>query len=468
MPKRSTVLTTAVLACLALAAPASADSISFMRGGDVWVAAPDGSRQTQITHDGGYSYQSRADDGSFIALHGRRLHRLAPDGRLLADFDTPVSGERTDNLSSYFLGPFRPEISPDGSKVAYEYRYFAVENDPGCFPAGYPNCQDVRQWTGIGYSHPDRQTGWDEPGLGRQSGWTHPSWIGNDTLLLSDKSVQFNLDAMIDHVGDGNQEIQGWFSDDGAWSLKDGEITRQGDKAAFVSTKVRSGSDPDIGKSDDQVTIYRLNGAPPALPEQCFSFGSPNGTYKSPTFSPDGGRIAFEDSDGQLPPRILTGEVPPLAGGCRLPSAGANAIIEDARQPDWSPADVPAVGAPVTPVKHDPVAPPEVDPAKPALTVAGGKLRLATALRKGVRVKVTVPAAGRLTAKATAAGRKVGSGKARANGAGAESVTIRLTRAAKRRLQRGSGPAKLKVTVRFLPAGGGKAQVTRTVVKLKR
>src|SRR4051812_6277582 len=47
----------AALVCLplALAASAQADSISFIRSGDIWVAASDGTQQVQLTKDGGYS-----------------------------------------------------------------------------------------------------------------------------------------------------------------------------------------------------------------------------------------------------------------------------------------------------------------------------------------------------------------------------------------------------------------------------
>ena len=43
-----------------------------------------------------------------------------------------------------------------------------------------------------------------------------------------------------------------------------------------MSAKPRDASDPLIGQEDDQVTIYKLNGAPPSLPEQCFSFHNPD------------------------------------------------------------------------------------------------------------------------------------------------------------------------------------------------
>jgi phosphodiesterase/alkaline phosphatase D-like protein len=327
-----------LLGALALAGAAHADSISFMRDGDVWVASTDGSRQVQITHDGRYSYQSQADNGDFIALHGRRLRLIGRDGAIKADFTTPVSAERTDETSSYFLGPFKPEISPDGTKVAYEYRYFEITITPGCFPVTDPKCRTVRQWTGIGYTHSDRLTGWDEPGLGRQSGWTDPSWIGNDTVLLSDKSVLPNLDAMIDHPGDGNQTIQGWFLDENAWYVKDGEVARSGDKAAFVTTRPK-GPNEDLDM-DDQVSVYKMNGPAPALPTACFSYANPAGAYNSPSFSPTGAKIAFEDTGNGG--RILVGSIPSQTNGCQLPAAGAAPILTNAQQPDWGPAGVPA------------------------------------------------------------------------------------------------------------------------------
>jgi len=348
---------------LALAATAQADSISFLRGGDIWVASVDGTKQVQITHDGGYSYQSQANDGTFIALHGRRLRLIGRDGAIRADFTTPVSGERTDETSSYFVGPFKPEISPDGTKVAYEYRYFEINIKPGCFPVTDPKCRDVRQWTGIGYTYPDRLTSWDEPGLGRQSGWTDPSWINNTTVLLSDKSVLPNLDAMIDHPGDGNQTIQGWFLDQNAWYVRDGEVARSGDKAAFVTTRPK-GPNEDLDL-DDQVTIYKMNGPAPALPEQCYSYGSPAGSYNSPSFSPNGRKIAFEDS-GTGFAHILVGNVPDMSTTCSLPSTGGVQILDDARQPDYGPASVPPA-----PQVDEPVA---TTGAASSITATGAKL----------------------------------------------------------------------------------------------
>ena len=111
----------AALVALAVAAPAaSADSIAYVKDGDVWLSTGDGARQYRVTATGGYSDVSQADDGTMIALSGVRLHRLNRQGKVLADFDTPVSDTRPAPAKTFY-GPFDPAISPDGKKVAYTY-----------------------------------------------------------------------------------------------------------------------------------------------------------------------------------------------------------------------------------------------------------------------------------------------------------------------------------------------------------
>src|SRR4051812_49998191 len=92
------------LLLLAGAASARADSIAYVKDGNVWLSTPDASRQYQVTSTGGYSDVSQADDGTMIALNGVRLHRLSRDGKVLADFDTPVSDTRPAGQRVFF-GP---------------------------------------------------------------------------------------------------------------------------------------------------------------------------------------------------------------------------------------------------------------------------------------------------------------------------------------------------------------------------
>ena len=53
--KRPITVALATALSLILAAPAAADSISYLRDGNIWLTTPDGARQTQVTSTGIYS-----------------------------------------------------------------------------------------------------------------------------------------------------------------------------------------------------------------------------------------------------------------------------------------------------------------------------------------------------------------------------------------------------------------------------
>src|SRR6478735_2702811 len=116
----------AALLALAVAAPAaSADSIAYVKNGDIYLSTSDGARQYRV-----------------------RLHRLNRSGRVLADFATPVSDTRPAPAKTFY-GPYDPAISPDGRKVAYTYYYMTQSQSGTCFP---PECVTTINEGGTGYS----------------------------------------------------------------------------------------------------------------------------------------------------------------------------------------------------------------------------------------------------------------------------------------------------------------------------
>ena len=200
-----------VLAC---AATASADSIAYINDGNVWLTTPDGARQFQVTTAGGYSDVTQSDDGTIVALNGVRLHRLARDGAVLADFATPVSDTRPAG-SKQFWGPYDPAISPDGTKVAYTYYWLSQTTTPNCFP---PKCLVALNEGGTGYTWSDRLTDWKTgDAIGYHSGWRHPSWVDNDMTLLANPTHMPNHDLLLDRISDGGNGkgnmVMAWFSD---------------------------------------------------------------------------------------------------------------------------------------------------------------------------------------------------------------------------------------------------------------
>jgi hypothetical protein len=425
----------AALIALAAAAPAAqADSIAYVKDGDVWLATPDGARQFQVTTTGGYADVSQADDGTMIALTGVRLHRLDRMGNVLADFDTPVSDTRPAG-SRVFYGPFDPAVSPDGSKVAYTYYYMTQSQSPTCFP---PQCAIAINEGGTGYSHADRQTAWDE--IGKHSGWRYPIWADDDTTVMTDPTHLPNADFIVDTISDGPPGmLHAWGTDFGTKHVAEGDVARDKSKMAFVT-----------GEADEQLTVYRIpqfpttwkDGSAPAetVPQGCFRYGDPvGGKFRTPTFSPDGRRLAWSQGDG-----IAVATIPDFGAGCTQDGATlGKLVIAGGAQPDWGPADVPSgrKGA--------------------ALGLRAAKTKLRAALSRGLALRVSAPSAGTVRATATKGGKRVASGS-RAVKAGTASVKLEFTRQARRSLKR-AGRVKLSLRVTFTPSKGAAKTATTTV-----
>ena len=485
MPSRSTLLTLAATAAasLAFAAPASADSISYVKDGNVFLTTPDGGRHFQVTSSGVYSYASQADDGTFIALAGERLHKLDRLGNVLADFATPVSDgppppnppDWKDTKTNYFNGPFEPEISPDGTKVSYTYYWQHYTYDYML------NSWRNRLESGTAITHTDRLTAWDEFG-GNLSGWIDGSWVDNDTLARSDAGVPLAEDVVFNDIKlGGGGELRRWFRNYAGYDRSDPELNRQQTMLALSGEAA-----PPTGR---HLGVYRTLGNLTAEPEACFGIfdddqrgRTPNG----PTWSPDGRLLAWQDSAG-----IKTLTVGDLSGGCRIPEDDIKNVVPGGAHPDWGPADVPT-GRPAPkpdPQKPDPGKPGTVvkpidpkkdegkkggDTDKPGTPTADSPLAvsvkstsLRTALKKGLAVKLTAPASGSLKAVAKQGKKVVARGSGTAAAAGQRSVTVKFTAAARKSMRRLKKAPSLTVTVTFTPKGG--AAVTETLkVRLKK
>jgi WD40-like Beta Propeller Repeat len=444
-----------VLAALAVAGPASADSIAYIKDGNVWLTTPSGDRQFQVTKDGGYGYVSQADDGTMIAKYGTRLRKLARDGKVLADFATPVSDNVPGASFEFINGPQDPVISPDGTKVAYGYHAHYTTWDPNC-PYGPNGCYAGKSFVGTGYSHSDRMTGWNEAGFKNHSGWRFPSWIDNDHTLITDPVEPLNYYVWTDTVGD-DQYGEQWFEDWNMVALRDGEVNRQRTVAAFVSSQT---------SISDNIRILRMSQPIPAEPEDCLWIppDAAAGTYSSPSFSPDGTSLAFQDDRGVWVVRDL--DMTNCQGSSELVQ-----LVAGGHDPDWGPADVPvapAQPAPVAPKAPDAPQvtpqPTKVDPpVATTLRIAVKKAKAAKVLRGGLPVSVNSGASGNANAVAQLRKTRVGTGKATVGSSGKGRVVIRFAKKAKRLLRRGGS---LRVTVTFRPSAGGAAQTARASVRI--
>ena len=453
--KLRTAAALAVALSLLVAGPAAADSISYIKDGNVWLTTPDGTRQSQVTTSGIYSYASQADDGTFIALTGERLHKLSRDGKVLADFDTPVSdGPKKGPNENYFMGPYEPEISPDGKLVTYTYGWYHERFDYTC------DCIRYGYDSGTAITYPDRLTAWDEFG-GPLTGWVTASWMSNDTILRSYAGRAFAEEAVVNRVGlgKGDDDMISWldstFDMDEVYQLRDGEITRKGDKAAFVSYDVAHHGES-YRSGFNRIRVYRMTGPPPAKPEACFYFDGNDepDLMSSPSFSPDGSKLVWQYGGG-----ISIADIPDLSGGCQSPDKFDLLVL--GAQPDWGPADVPVAGTPDT---RDPEQPGD----KSKLTVKLPKrMKLAVALHKGISVTVKAGGPGKASATAKLKRSKLGSGSTKVRASGRAKVRIRFSRKAARTLRKHRS-VRLAIVVGFKPAAGGAPVKQSASLTLKR
>ncbi|MDW5596821.1 hypothetical protein VSS74_20915 [Conexibacter stalactiti] len=447
----------AVGAALLLApAAASADSIAYVKDGNVWLTTPDGARQYQVTFDGGYSTVSQADSGRMVALHGDRIRTFDPRGEIINADGTTRYDIRTPHSYSIpetpFRGPFDPVISPNGMKIAYTWYYTQTGSTPNCNPS--TGCQTVYSRQGTGYISPDGRSPFDKPGWSEQTGWVGPSWHADGETLLSDPIQVGNRDAVVHTPGDDSSGLPGgvspWFFEPAArGGLGDGEMTPDESRMVFVT-----------GEQDEQMFIYRAMGGYPHAPDDCLYLegDAGDGRYSSPSWSPDGRQLAFADAHGVnvLPLPEIADECPEVREG----EYSSRLLIPGATSPDWGPADVPparplppenpgggggggggggVVGGGGGPLPGGGSVTPKPDTVKPprgAAITLPKRVALGVALKRGLPVQLSGLPAGTVKVTASARGTTVASGRAKVGRSGSARVTLRFSAKARKRLQR--------------------------------
>jgi hypothetical protein len=387
---------------------AAADSIVFVKDHDVWIAEPDGSGARAVTAGGTSDWPfrspSQANDGTIAAGLGSEVVRLDQQGNVLSRFDPPVPA----GTASFGASPPQDvAISPDGSKVAYTFYGYS------CLPGA--SC-GTRQMTV--YSHSDRAEA-----LGHEFSLTHAEWVTNGSVLgFSGWGNQVNFDQ----PASGDYDAEHWF-DDGETDLTDGELSKQGDRLALLR---------DYG-SGTHLQFYAVNGFTQAPAKAC-NTGNEESLH-DPSWSPDGGRVAFAHSGGvevMALPNVVAGDCPAARSG--------KVIVPGGSEPDWGPADV-----------------------EPRYEISADVARATTvakALEKGLKLTVDTNVAGTLSGSILVAKKKVGAGSASLQ-PGTGSITFRFTKAARRKL---AGKRKLVIYVdaTFRPNRGAAFPVTgRVTVK---
>jgi hypothetical protein len=274
------IATITALVSLALAPSASAASMVFIKGGNVWLGSADGTVERQVTTSGGWDAPSQADDGTILAQQGTQLFRLDRNGNSLA----PAVNTSFTGAPPTWAGPVNPVISPDGINQAYDGEITTSPiYDYGCGCWVYTH--QFATWWGSAtqYSQPNQTLG--------QQDYVDPAWIDNTHLMLTSTGILIDQVATY-AIGAPDNSMTGWFSDPdpNVQALEAGAITRSADKLAFVANL--------NGGVGNEIRIYQTTGPPPSAPiDQC-NIGPNSFQSLRVSFSSDGQSLAYDAPDG--------------------------------------------------------------------------------------------------------------------------------------------------------------------------
>jgi hypothetical protein len=314
------------------ASAASGGSILYEKGGKLWVTSPDGRVKRRIPHTGSFEWPSQADNGTIVAQRGLSFHRLDRRGR---ELNRPITTAfRKNPILPAYNGPFAPQVSPDGTKIAYTYSFIASHFDPAC------NCTRVSPSMNTSYTYANRFVERPDRVFGLMRFYANASWADNRTVMgTTEHLYNYAGDVLnsvaVDPLGGGADSYVTWFSEcvEGCDSIQtlrmyrvdEGEVTRQRDKLVFTAGNLDGPAD------GSRMLIYRVNGPPPRLPGNPCHVTGANGKFTSPTWSPDGKSLAWADRRG-----IWVGQVGDISGQtCQLTRT---LLVPGGSSPDWGPA----------------------------------------------------------------------------------------------------------------------------------
>jgi hypothetical protein len=320
---RATVTASLALGALALMpALAHADSIVYIKDNNVWLAAPDGSKQTQVTSDGTadspYRAPSQADNGTIAVSHNTNIVVLEQNGEVVRTLDPPPL---VDSTSHQVDGvPVYVRISPDATKIAYGFASYSCPVGTDCAARASTSVTDA-----------DRVV---PPSTYGQVVYGDPQWVsGSRLMVFGGYLYQVNLWDL------GQADRFHWF-DDQDWAghgnstdLGDGDLSADG--RLWVGIR---GYDSDVDNRYRQLIWFNATrnpatDAPPPVPTALCLTNQEKGTA-GPTIAPSGDAFAFEQPDGVHVARGISREPD------RCAEAQFSMLLPGASQPDWGRADV--------------------------------------------------------------------------------------------------------------------------------
>ena len=455
------------LAVLGLTATtASAASVAYLDGEEVWIAALDGTSKTRLSAgEGDWRAVTAADSGRIlgVANEAGKISQLSRirlwDSAGTRISDGPLPSEV--NSASTVI-PLAMDLSSDGQFLAYGYSQFFSGFPTSAYYEGHyvVNADTKTRITPIG-----------------KSGETYPSFFGRRIVAIA--SDQNQIDLQQADSGPFGTTYQPWFQTAAALPLKQRrvDVAATGTVLAFELERYDGST-----RAEAKVGVVPIAGIGGALNDPAGCFLPASGLASDVSISQDATRIAWKDDQGvkvagipnfsgvddcvfTSPPVVIspTGSSPSIGG------ADAAAILR-ARTPAPPVLPGPLPRPLPRPVPPGPLPGPLPGPEGGARLALSGVVRLtakAIISTRGVAISVQVTRAGpvtvRVTVPASRLGRRgaavvVASGSARAKKAGRLTVLVKRTPAGRR------GAARLRgarATVRVVQ---GTLRASRTVV----
>jgi hypothetical protein len=307
-----------------------------------------------------------------------------------------------------------------------------------------------------------------------------PAWVSNTrTLVFGGFGQQVNLH---DPTG-ADDDFAHWFDDSQTdtndTDLGDGELSRTGHRLALIR-----GFDTTKTLRLYAVSGTPASGSPPPVPTPVCQTNAAS-DFASPTWSPDGGALAYARDDG-IHVLTIPGLDPSDSDTCAR--IGNAFVIADASEPDWGPANVnpgprvapatdPGPGSGVGPVTGGGIGTASATSASggsgaaPDVRFVGvARMSRKQVLKTGaVTCAGTVTSAGRVQCALFASSRlhlavlkSLGAASRQARAAGKVSVVVKLRRRALRRLRR-MHAVSLVEQITITDAAGRRDSARRTI-----